>query len=374
MRKFLILLFLCSSAFSEPKEIRFTGKDKVSVNKEKPEITFSKWDECSFKIKYNKTYNSASEKDGKVTFSDNKTEFYSYAVDNGLKFGLIFKKKPKSNTFTFEIEGWEQFDFFYQPPLKNENPDGSTWEINQFGTISNRPVNINGSYAIYHKTKKDHVIGQTNYMTGKVGHIYRPRFIDATGKTTWGKLNIKNGIYTVTIPQQFLDTATYPVKANDEFGTEGTGGSNTTLGATCYYNKASSNPTAGNLTSVHLYSLLYSGSPTFNPALYSDDAGTPGTRLAYMDSGGTAITSSTGWFETALSYNGLTATQYWLCHLTVSGVYYIAYDSGSGNEFRYKDAVTSYPATADDDAGAAIIVSIYATYTPATARRVFTVN
>ncbi len=76
----------------------------------------------------------------------------------------------------------------------------------------NRADNIIGSYAVYHTTKKNHIIGQKNYQAGKAFHIFRPKIIDSAGTEVWGKLNITNNLLTVEIPQEFLDNAVYPVR------------------------------------------------------------------------------------------------------------------------------------------------------------------
>jgi hypothetical protein len=108
----------------------------------------------------------------------------------------------------FEIET-SGLDFFYQPELTAE-------EIAQ-GSF--RPENVVGSYAVYHQTKGGiNDINGKEYKVGKAFHIYRPHIIDATGAETWGNLHIENGIYSVEIPQDFLDKAVYPIKSNDTFG------------------------------------------------------------------------------------------------------------------------------------------------------------
>jgi hypothetical protein len=42
--------------------------------------------------------------------------------------------------------------------------------------------------------------------------FYAPEIIDAVGNKVKGELHIENGILSVTIPQDFLDTAVYPVR------------------------------------------------------------------------------------------------------------------------------------------------------------------
>ncbi|GAI88795.1 unnamed protein product, partial [marine sediment metagenome] len=95
-----------------------------------------------------------------------------------------------------------------------------------------RPLNVEGSYAVYHATKGKVHSSQAEaekYKVGKAFHIYRPIAEDALGNKAWCALHIdgytdpKN--LTITVPQQFLDEATYPVTIDPDFGEEGEGSS-----------------------------------------------------------------------------------------------------------------------------------------------------
>jgi len=44
------------------------------------------------------------------------------------------------------------------------------------------------------------------------------------------KKDIENGIYSVEIPQEFLDKAVYPIKSNDDFGYASIGSSHQSTG------------------------------------------------------------------------------------------------------------------------------------------------
>lgn len=134
-----------------------------------------------------------------------ESEFYPLPPDvqnelGAFELNIILAKKPSTNKLIFDIET-EGLKFYYQPELTPE-------EIAE-GAI--QPENVIGSYAVYHATKRDHIVGQTNYRVGKAFHIYRPRIEDADGKWVWGELLIVSGTLTVTIPQDFLDTAKYPI-------------------------------------------------------------------------------------------------------------------------------------------------------------------
>ena len=131
-------------------------------------------------------------------------DFYGDATDDiqchdgGLRYELIYKEKPLNNFFDTPLvctnTRWSK-----QPFLTRE-------EITE-GT--RRPLNVEGSYAIYHVSKKNN-----QYMTGKMLHRYRPIAIDALGNKAWCGMEVDRPIdptnIRTTIPQQFLDEAVYP--------------------------------------------------------------------------------------------------------------------------------------------------------------------
>lgn len=143
--------------------------------------------------------------------------------NGGVEFDLILKKKPASNVFSFPIET-KGLKFYYQPPLHPEHP---TWaDTNRDGKADTFTTeNVVGSYAVYHetqdklwKTKEE----AEKYKTGKAFHIYRPKVYDAEGNETWGELYINEteGILTITVDQDWLDSAAYPVRIDPNFGYE----------------------------------------------------------------------------------------------------------------------------------------------------------
>ena len=141
-------------------------------------------------------------------------------LDGGVRFELVLKKKrpAMSNSFSFPLVA-KNLRFSYQPFLtEKETAEGSI-----------RPLNVEGSYAVYHVTKKDNP-----YMAGKAFHIYRPIAEDALGNKAWCSIQFDKYIdptnMTIMIPQQFLDAATYPVTVDPDFGYTDTGGTWTVIG------------------------------------------------------------------------------------------------------------------------------------------------
>jgi hypothetical protein len=140
----------------------------------------------------------------------------------GYEFEVILKEKPTTNKIEFTLNT-KGLDFFYQPELTQQEKD-----IGDF-----RPESIVGSYAVYTSENKINYEGGKEYKCGKVGHIFRPKIIDNIGSCTWGILNINKeaGILSVEIPQDFLDSAIYPIKHASGllFGYDTSGAASTTF-------------------------------------------------------------------------------------------------------------------------------------------------
>ncbi len=144
--------------------------------------------------------------------------------DQKFEFDVTWKKKPRTNQVNFNIDT-KNLDFFYQPDLTpQERAEGKI-----------RPENVIGSYAVYNKSKKGDytAMGGKNYATGKAFQIYRPLVTDARGNKVWGDLHVDTGkgLLTVTVPQDFLDKAVYPVVVDPTFGYTVKGSSYDSLGA-----------------------------------------------------------------------------------------------------------------------------------------------
>ena len=134
----------------------------------------------------------------------------------GFEFTLTLEKKPTTNQITFDIQT-QGLRFSYQPPLTQKEIDD--------GAI--RPENVVGSYAVYHATRGNMHASQADaekYKTGKAFHIYRPHLVDAHGAEAWANLNISDGALTITLPQEFLNAAVYPVTIDPDLGETAIGG------------------------------------------------------------------------------------------------------------------------------------------------------
>jgi hypothetical protein len=114
--------------------------------------------------------------------------------DTAFEYDCILEREPESNVITLLMEGAERFDFFRQPDFLKD------------------PL-LAGSYAVY---KKETLIGEG---TGKLCHIHRPLIIDNRGRRVWGELSVTGNELRITIPENFLSEAKYPVIVDPTIGT-----------------------------------------------------------------------------------------------------------------------------------------------------------
>ncbi|MFH1189715.1 MAG: hypothetical protein V1682_03410 [Candidatus Omnitrophota bacterium] len=137
----------------------------------------------------------------------NKDHSFVLSQNGGFEFEIVLYEKPSSNVISLPIQS-RGLKFYYQAPLTDaEKAQGIL-----------RPDEVAGSYAVYNVSKKD-----GRYSTGKAFQIYRPKIIDAEGKWVWGEIVIAEtargeGTLTITIDQNWLDGAAYPVIVDPEFG------------------------------------------------------------------------------------------------------------------------------------------------------------
>ena len=170
-----------------------------------PQVKIMRWDnEANFsaRLVHEEASPDVALVDDKIQWVGDAVEAHFYEIGEGkegggFEFEIILKEPPKSNVISMTLQT-KGLDFFYQPELTPE-------EIKEG---ADRPENVVGSYAVYHKTMAGDytALGGKNYLAGKAFHIFRPRIEDVKGNWVWGELNVdeKAGLLTVTIPQDFL--------------------------------------------------------------------------------------------------------------------------------------------------------------------------
>lgn len=191
-----------------------------------PQVKLSFWDnECNFSIRFVDTQYERAKVDilpsGTVEWEKGifKSRLYEKPNDQ-FEFEVELASKPSSNLIQFTIQD-KEFNYYYQPPLSQEEIDEGC----------SRSEDVIGSYAVYHKSRKHNKDGSKKYFTGKAFHIYRPWAEDANGVRVWCDLNIEAGMMTITVPQQFLDSAVYPVIVDPTLGKTSFGASSSTRAA-----------------------------------------------------------------------------------------------------------------------------------------------
>jgi hypothetical protein len=198
--------------------------DHVEVAKAAPQVTLSRWnDEERITITPNLPGVGKASAASRPLLSK-RMEFSKAGVtafvepaatSSGFDIDFTLDSRPASNVFTYTVTSADDLAFFYQPALTDD----------EIANGDNRPDNVVGSYAVYSTTRYGHVEGKTNYGTGKLFHIYRPKAVDADGNEIWADLSYDSGVLSVTVPQKFLETATYPVVVDPTFGYTTTGAS-----------------------------------------------------------------------------------------------------------------------------------------------------
>lgn len=330
-----------------------------------PQAKLKYWDnECNFSIRYNDPDNDSMDDtlyglDDQVVrwrSKDDKREVRLYELDGfedgGFEIEVILNDIPESNVIEYTLQT-KGLDFFYQPPLTEKQLEihPETKE-----PIYGRPDNVIGSYAAYHKSKSNN-----EYRTGKAFHIYRPEAIDSKGNKVWCDLNIdeENDLLNITIDQNWLENASYPVVVDPTFGNDTSGSSYVTLGsnaAACF--KAES-PSAGTVYDIYAYS---SGQYGFKAVIWDGDDGA-------VNKAGSSIQTNTTpqWFSAGFFGGDPTMdaeTDYYWGYVNLSGLRQY-YDSGNTYTSYYDSSNNMGTPTAMDGTSVSDKYSIYIDYTAA---------
>jgi len=307
----------------------------------------------------------------------NKEHVFIQNELGGLEFEAILKEKPPTNSFNFRIET-KGLKFYYQPPLTEElNSDEydevtETYAVKDGVVVVFRPPEVVGSYAVYHATKGNmhrNKADAEKYRTGKAFHIYRPKATDSAGNTTWCDLHVDEakGLLTVTIPQEFLEKAVYPVTIDPTFGYETIGASEVTGGPDTIYGSWYTCPEQGTADSISIYCHRDAADP-IKCALYkkSDNSLVAGTE---------EINASTTHQWNTLNFPtpkpSLENVDYWLCIWgkyipTSSNCLFLRYDTDTEDDkMGIQPSVTynSWPDPWNPAVFYAYKMSIYCTYT-----------
>jgi hypothetical protein len=306
--------------------------------------------------------------------------------DGGFKIDILLTEKPDTNTFCYEIENADQYDFFLQPEITDEEAEAARLPDDTRSLLeikrSMRPEEIVGSYAVYHKTLKNHKVGGQNYATGKVLHIPFPYIWEVEKedqKVRAEDLTYENGRLCVVAPQAFLDTADYTngVRVDPTFGYTSVGASNSFdvggFADNVTHAAKHSAPENGTIDSIHAaiarwgagactyegYGVIYENSDSSKVSGTQTSALTPtltATLTFYTTtSGGGSVVGSTDYdvaFFMNATYGGGPSCG--------SGT---AYDSGTTNQGAKQTTTATTPPDPATFTRNNNLYSIYATYT-----------
>ena len=313
-----------------------------------------------------------------------KMEVVTEVLNDQMKIDFLLNEKPDTNVFCQTIEGAEDYDFFYQPPLTEE----------EIAEGAERPEDIVGSYAVYHKTLKNHRVGGINYETGKAWHIYRPQVWSLSSSSTkeWADLSYDEGQLCVTVPQEWLEKAAYPVRVDPTIGFTSVGVSGTFQIARNASDRSTRTsgeiitmPEDGTLDSISV-SMAYefAGSDTVDTSVFiniKDGSGANShTQFIKVEETNLSITGTAqSWYDFTAASQVLTSSALYIINVVGDGAdlatanadLLVPYDlTGGSNDYYSETGTANYaaistesPWTASPSSG--LRTSIYATYTAA---------
>lgn len=331
-----------------------------------PQVKIKRFDnEVNFSMRYDqKTHGLGTvEQIGEKTIWKNgKEEVHIYEVDNGYELEAILKEKPVTNRVDFTIQT-KGLSFYFQPELTEA----------EIKAGHRRPEHVVNSYAVYMTDKKKNIQGGKVYRSGKVGHIYRPKIIDSKGEWVWGHLILDeiSNILSVEIPQEFLDTANYPVKVDPTFGYDTAGGSSAVAGSAAgaigsLFNTLIAIP-GDVVTGISFYAREAAGSETVTTGIYTVSGGELDVRTGAT--GTVNVNSGTPqWWSTSHSIALTDGVEYGVAYGSWGGGVgsentRIYYDTGAPSGTGSLATTTSLPATWSEAGNFSFYFSIYATYT-----------
>ncbi len=319
-----------------------------------PSLSISDSTGCNFSIQLTDTKEQISLKECLIDQSSGlwlqsknaERQLLYLRPDNTLEWEIIIDSQTEKSQYSFPVE-WNNINVYFQPELTpTELIEGHQ-----------RPDSVVGSYALYRKSG------------GKLLHIYRPRAFDADGNSRWCDLRI-DSLLAITIPDDFLAKATYPIRIDPTFGYSSAGASSLAVAnIRCYGNRnASYRHTAStgervDSFLVHLRTLT-GNSDTLDIALYSWSNGLQ----SRLDTAVWAVTASStaSWVSTGQIAQLLTSgTNYTIAINHHEGTPRVSYDVGYSGDHS-TDNVDYLPATWTEDGTGTYLISIQACYSNVT--------
>lgn len=266
-----------------------------------------------------------------------------------LRWKRVMYSKSAPNTYYFALgSDWQNFDYYIQDEpwighnIVTATTDGvfhragdeiQIWINPDDGETHWRPKTTYGSIAVYHKSKV-----HNQYGIGKAFHILMPVLTDATGKKTYAdSLEIINGYLVVSLPKQFLNTATYPITINDTFGETGVGV--TSGGFNKNQTRAFGGPWSptnnGTVDDIQMYATPGANDEEYTVGMYPNSGGSPNGQSPNVESTPLTIatTDGAGWFTFTCGSEAISSSSSYFM-AAAHGVYNsninLAYDTSGG--------------------------------------------
>jgi hypothetical protein len=368
---------------NNPKDLIETEIGDIKQEEFYPQIKIKRWNnECNFSIRLvNDEINPVITTEGEIIkWKGDKLEVHFYdkpeLEEGGYEFGVLLKDKPASNVINFTLLA-KGLIFDKQLPLDKEkhgrevsySTPTHTFDANG-NILSERPENIINSYAVYSDIVKINYDEKTEYKNGKIGHIYRPEIIDATGKMIYGILDISNEILSIEIPLDFLETAIYPIFVDPTVGY-------TSIGATTYdivqdamIGSIFVAPEDGHLLNGYVYH-RYGGSGSYSGKILLLDS-----LFNIINFGNTSLYCYSAWdwysqaFPTCGIYSGIT---YYIGLVAAYGQQ-LRYDTGGSGGFIDSSNSFSSPTNPTDATTNDYNFSLYFTYAATLSDNVETIS
>lgn len=230
------------------KDLDVEVGDLTDTTSFKPHVKMKKWDEVDFSIEHSTLLDNPPTTTGvdegytKLSWTDGTDTLEYYPLDSadrmeegGFEFEYIYASKPDTTALEFDIAVKDlifekQLPYDQQPIHPEDTSAGivtrtATQGLDSSGNVLlQMPDNVVNSYAVYHVNHVDKFSPQ--YGGGKAFHIFRPLATDSSGVEQWCDLDVDtdSSKLIVTIPQAYLDSATYPVTVDPTFGYTTLGG------------------------------------------------------------------------------------------------------------------------------------------------------
>lgn len=268
------------------------------------------------------TDESATKLDGVISQTINNEKHEYYIDDSGrLKWDKVFSSCPDSMRARFKVRKSAGVQFYYQGALTEEEiADGCI-----------RPDDIVGSYAVYCDKANN------KYKTGKLCHIPRPFVIDVLGNCEWcvmiyEEISDMEGMLYIDMPEDFMRTASYPVRLDPTMGYTTAGGS--ASGSRLVVLQTSTMSSSGTLGAMYGYARMVSStSGLIKVGVYNDNSGVPGTLFDGPDE--ISVPSTTvAWYSSSGAGTLNSGNKYYPA-LTNNFDAYIYYDTSTANSNWY---------------------------------------